>query len=438
MQQTQSTSRKTLRRLHHVRAGLLAVAATFCAWSAAAALTRTPRTHRPLPVQQPQSSRHAKSSHAKSGSKARQRSSLSSAHHAAPLARRRRHPAADDAPDPPTMERIRHHPLHQPAAPARRLTPAQLRRAAAARQSAELAARIEADVEAQARTQSQHPRPYASSAEASLQPPAPIVRTPAAHRVDGFGAEGANLPAPAPLEPRDPIEAAPVPLTAEADLEALAHPTTSQLAAEAVQPRLYSSSGRLILPAPLKGSHDVLIHQNLMADDEGLSRIQDDDELDRLRDAHLLVELPVSASLQINPALPANRRCARPWTVRFAADIAAAFYARFHQPLQINSAVRTVDVQLRLERTNGNAAPAEGETASPHLTGQAIDFAKHGMSLAQIAWMRAYLLPLMNSGQLDVEEEFQQACFHISVYRSYLPARHRSAPRTLVAQLPTR
>ncbi len=96
-------------------------------------------------------------------------------------------------------------------------------------------------------------------------------------------------------------------------------------------------------------------------------------------------------------------------------------------------------MQLRLERTNGNAAPAEGETASPHLTGQAIDFAKHGMSLAQIAWMRAYLLPLINSGQLDVEEEFRQACFHVSVYRSYLPTvRHRSAPRTLVAQLPTR
>jgi hypothetical protein len=337
------------------------------------------------------------------------------------------------------MERIHHHPLRSPSAPARRLTPAQLRRAAAARQSAQLAARIEADVEAEARVQSQHPRPYASTAEASLQPPAPIVRAPAPRRVDGFGAEGANLPAPAPLEPRDPIAAAPVPPSAEPDLEALAHPTTSQLAAEAVQPRLYSSSGRLILPAPLKGSHDVLIHQNLMADDEGLSRIQDDGELDYLRTAHLLVDIPVSASLQINPALPANRRCARPWTVRFATDIASAFYARFHQPLQINSAVRTVDVQLRLERTNGNAAPAEGETASPHLTGQAIDFAKHGMSLAQIAWMRAYLLPLINSGQLDVEEEFQQACFHISVYRSYLPTtRRRSAPRNLVAQLPTR
>jgi hypothetical protein len=174
-----------------------------------------------------------------------------------------------------------------------------------------------------------------------------------------------------------------------------------------------------------------------MADDEGLSRIQDDDELDRLRAAHLLVELPASASLHINPELPANRRCARPWTARFAADTARAYYARFHQPLQVNSAVRTVDVQLRLLQTNGNAAPAEGDTASPHLTGQAIDFAKHGMSLAQIAWMRSYLLPLMSSGKIDVEEEFQQACFHISVYRSYLPPARRSN-RTLVAQLPSR
>ena len=205
-----------------------------------------------------------------------------------------------------------------------------------------------------------------------------------------------------------------------------------------MQPRLYTSSGRLILPAPLKGSHDVLVHQNLMADDEGLSRIQDDDELDRLRAAHLLVDLPVSASLSINPELPANRRCARPWTARFAADTARAFYARFHQPLQVNSAVRTVDVQLRLLRSNGNAAPAEGDTASPHLTGQAIDFAKRGMSLAQIAWMRSYLLPLMNSGKIDVEEEFQQACFHVSVYRSYLPIPSHRTSRTLVAQLPAR
>ena len=75
--------------------------------------------------------------------------------------------------------------------------------------------------------------------------------------------------------------------------------------------------------------------------------------------------------------------------------------------------------QARLQRVNGNAAATAGEAASPHLTGQAIDFGKRGMSSTQLAWMRGYLMPLMQAGKIDVEEEFQQACFHISVYRSY-------------------
>jgi AMMECR1 domain-containing protein len=89
--------------------------------------------------------------------------------------------------------------------------------------------------------------------------------------------------------------------------------------------------------------------------------------------------------------------------------------------LQVNSAVRTVEFQQHLVHINGNAAPAEGDTASPHLTGQAIDIAKHGLSLTEIAWLRGYLLPLVQEGKVDVEEEFQQSCFHISVYRKYLP-----------------
>jgi hypothetical protein len=36
--------------------------------------------------------------------------------------------------------------------------------------------------------------------------------------------------------------------------------------------------------------------------------------------------------------------------------------------------------------------------------------------------VRAYLSPLVDQGKIDVEEEFQQACFHISVYKNYLPA----------------
>ena len=226
----------------------------------------------------------------------------------------------------------------------------------------------------------------------------------------------------------------------DAALEALAHPSRSELAEEAVAPELLprvdSATGHLLMPAPLRGSREVLVHQNVMADDEGLSRIRTDAELNHLRALHLLVDFPVSASLHLNPELPANRRCARPWTVRFAGDIAQAFYVRFHEPLQVNSAVRTVTYQLRLQRVNGNAAATEGEAASPHLTGQAIDFGKRGMSAAQLAWMRAALLPLMTAGKIDVEEEFQQACFHISVYRSYLPPpRKRAVPRAEVAQL---
>ncbi len=187
-------------------------------------------------------------------------------------------------------------------------------------------------------------------------------------------------------------------------------------------------------PAPLRGSHDILVHQNLMADDEGLERIQDEDDLDRLRASHDLVDFDEDRSLLVNPELPWNRRCARVWTVQFAEDLAKAFYAKFWQPLMVTSAARSVDYQLHLTRVNGNAAGIEGEAASPHLTGQAIDIAKRGMNRAQLAWMRARLLPLIETGEIDVEEEFKQACFHISVYRSYLPVT-RALPKSELAQL---
>ncbi len=129
----------------------------------------------------------------------------------------------------------------------------------------------------------------------------------------------------------------------------------------------------------------------------------------------------VNEGLQVDDRLPVNRRYCRPWTAQFLATLARAHYARFHTPLQVNSAVRTVEFQQHLMHINGNAAPAEGDTASPHLTGQAVDIAKHGLSLAEIAWLRGYLLPLVQEGKIDVEEEFQQSCFHISVYKKYLP-----------------
>ena len=182
---------------------------------------------------------------------------------------------------------------------------------------------------------------------------------------------------------------------------------------------LYDSRGHLILPPPLYGSHEILLHQNQMADRDGLARVRDDADLQDLRRLHQLVPLPEGEALRVDDRLPQDRRYARPWTAVFLAVLARDFYANFHQPLQVNSAVRTVDFQQRLEHSNANAAPSFGDTASPHLTGQAVDIAKHGLSITQIAWMRTYLQPLIGQGKIDVEEEFQQACFHISVYKAY-------------------
>jgi hypothetical protein len=174
---------------------------------------------------------------------------------------------------------------------------------------------------------------------------------------------------------------------------------------------------------PLRGSHESLVRQNERAEQEGILRVKDDDDLVTLRRQGSLIALPQLASIRVDSRLPANRRYCRVWTGEFLTDLARVHYERFHKPLQINSAVRTVEYQRHLLHINGNAAPAEGDVASPHLTGQAVDIAKKGLTSSEVAWMRAYLLPLQIAGKIDVEEEFKQSCFHISVYRTYLKPR---------------
>lgn len=194
---------------------------------------------------------------------------------------------------------------------------------------------------------------------------------------------------------------------------------------------------------PLRGSTASLLRQNRRSDEEGLVRIEDDGQLLQMEQDKSIVPLPASSALRINPGLPVDRRYCRPWAARFLTDLARSHYARFHRPFQVNSAVRTVEFQRTLEEINANAAPARGDLASPHLTGAAIDIGKKGMSFSEIAWMRAHLLPLQTAGKIDVEEEFYQACFHITVYRSYAPAppprlmakRHRSTSTLLATSL---
>lgn len=183
------------------------------------------------------------------------------------------------------------------------------------------------------------------------------------------------------------------------------------------------------MPAPLRGSLASLERQNDRLTAEGLERIENEDDLAARIANHLLVPVPASDALVVNPALPPNHRYCRPWTARFVAELAREHEALFHRPLEISSAVRTVEYQRHLMRINGNAAPAEGDVVSPHLTGATIDIAKEGLTRTEINWMRRRLLQLEEAGKIDVEEEFQQSCFHITVYTTYAPAQ---APRRAV------
>ncbi|QNI31839.1 hypothetical protein H7849_22845 [Alloacidobacterium dinghuense] len=209
-----------------------------------------------------------------------------------------------------------------------------------------------------------------------------------------------------------------------ASLEAKEEPPSATI------PEVPVKHARMVLLPPLKGSRESLVRQNQRSEAEGLERIEDDDQLNDLRNEHALVAVPVSMSLRVNTELPANRRYCRPWTAHFLTDLGRAHYERFHRPLQVNSAVRTVAYQRHLMEVNGNAAPAEGDIASPHLTGATIDIAKKGLSMSEVAWMRAYLLPMQTAGKIDVEEEFYQSCFHITVYKGYAPpTQPKTTPR---------
>ena len=173
------------------------------------------------------------------------------------------------------------------------------------------------------------------------------------------------------------------------------------------------------VPAPMRGTLASLERQNRQLDAEGLQRVEDESDLEYRIARKLLVPLPVSAGVEVNPSLPEQRRYCRPWTSQFLTDLARMHGAVFHRPLRVDSAVRTVAYQRRLVTFNANAAPAEGSVASPHETGAAIDIAKRGMTWREIGWMRRYLTTLQDAGLIDVEEEFYQSCFHITVYDTY-------------------
>jgi hypothetical protein len=169
----------------------------------------------------------------------------------------------------------------------------------------------------------------------------------------------------------------------------------------------------------LKGSHESLLRQNEEIDRLELPRIQNDEELENMILRQELVGISETDSLRIASNLEATRRFCRPWTNEFLDDLSQAFYEEFRQPIQVNSAVRTVEQQKKLRRRNRNAAPIEGDTASSHLAGTTVDLAKRGLTRKQKKWMDAYLKNLQDQGLIEAAEERRQACYHIMVTSKY-------------------
>lgn len=166
-------------------------------------------------------------------------------------------------------------------------------------------------------------------------------------------------------------------------------------------------------------SHESLLLQNAEVDRLNLPRIQDETELEALKADGSLLEIVPGESLRIDPRLDPSRRYCRPWTLNFVDDLSQAYYNRFRQQIQVNSAVRTVKVQKKLRRHNRNAAPWEGETASSHLAGVTVDLQRRGMSKQQIRWMERYLFYMKALGLVEPEEERRQWVFHVMVSGHY-------------------
>src|SRR3954470_23161332 len=168
-----------------------------------------------------------------------------------------------------------------------------------------------------------------------------------------------------------------------------------------------------------KGSHEMLVKQNEIIDTLELPRIADDDELIDVIQNEELVELQQTPALRIAANLKETRRYCKPWTRDFVQDFSQAFYDEFKKPIQVNSAVRTVQQQKKLRRHNRNAGPIEGETASTHLAGISLDISKRGLTVKQHAWIEQYFLPLKDKGLIDPIEERRQPVFHVVVFDRY-------------------
>jgi len=152
-------------------------------------------------------------------------------------------------------------------------------------------------------------------------------------------------------------------------------------------PHRTSAAHRSLWTPLFQPSRESMVIQNEEIDRLGLPRIQNEEQLEELVASGDLLPITPNQTLRIDPRLDPERRYCRPWTLDFVNDLSEAYFREFHDQIQINSAVRTVEVQERLRRYNSNAAPESGDLASSHLAGITVDIQRLGMTMAEIKWV---------------------------------------------------
>ena len=184
----------------------------------------------------------------------------------------------------------------------------------------------------------------------------------------------------------------------------------------------------------LRGSADSQLRQNEEIDRLQLPRIADDQQLLELERTQELVPIQETRALRVSASIKPEKRYARPWVIQFLNDMSESYYKEFHQPLQVNSAVRTIEQQHKLRRSNRNAAPEMGESGSSHLAGITVDLAKRGLTRVQHKWIEDYLKNMRDQNLIEVAEERHQACFHVMISDRYTEFREANQTADTIAK----
>ena len=169
----------------------------------------------------------------------------------------------------------------------------------------------------------------------------------------------------------------------------------------------------------LQGSKQSLIFQNIVIKNEGLTRIKDDKQLAEFVRKGIVVPIYWLENVNIDYRLKQEYCYARPYVALFLIDFGAAFFKKFGLYIMVNSAVRTIDAQKELRKTNSNAAFPTGPYGSPHPTATAVDVAYTDMDEEQMVWSRTYLKKYKKKGIIEAVEEHSQTVFHIMVFPWY-------------------